>query len=94
MDWLPLALKSQPHLPPPHVTEQDSTDTLADVLAANSVLKELNVASNLDGESEKWTKTNGPAFAQELANGVSANGALTSLDISNNNIGQLSRGKL
>ena len=66
---------------------KEAGKALADALAANSVLKELNVANNLDGASSTNIKTNGPAFAQELANGVSANGALTSLNISDNSLG-------
>lgn len=66
---------------------KEAGKALADALAANSVLKELNVANTLDGESWMRTKTSGPAFAQELANGVSANRALVSIDLSQNNIG-------
>ena len=65
---------------------KEAGKALAEMLAVNSVLKVLNVANNLDGRSSKRTKTNGPAFAQELANGVSANGAMTSLNVSNNNL--------
>ena len=50
------------------------------------MLKELDVSANLDGKSSRFTKTSGSAFAQELANGVSANGALAILDMSDNRI--------
>ena len=62
---------------------------LAEVLKTSSVLKELDVSSNhnqyVDGAKD------GPGFAEELAAGLSANGALTSLNISNN---KLTRGVL
>ena len=61
---------------------KEAGKALADALAANSVLKELNVANNLDGKGFFGTKTDGSAFAQELANGVSANGALVKLIMS------------
>jgi hypothetical protein len=59
------------------------------MLAANTVLKELDVSSNnwevKDSASKrrKESKGDGPGFAKELAVGISNNGALTSLDISN-----------
>jgi hypothetical protein len=48
---------------------------LADMLKANSVLTELNISNCADytGDSD------GPGFAQELAVGISGNGALTKL---------------
>ena len=62
---------------------KEAGKALADALAANSVLKELNVANNLDGETILYTKTDGPAFAQELAIGLSTNGALETITFGN-----------
>jgi hypothetical protein len=61
---------------------------LAGMLAANTVLKELDVSSNT-WQEHGWTNGNGPGFAKELAVGISHNGALLSLDISSCNLGQL-----
>ena len=49
---------------------------LGDALAANTVLEELDLSENYSG----------PEFAKEFAVGLGANGALTSLNISNNGI--------
>ena len=62
---------------------KEAGKALADVLASNSVLKELDVSSNY----EPYFSLDGSSFARELAIGVKNNGALTSFDISNNNIG-------
>ena len=59
---------------------------LADMLKANSGLKELDVSNS--GQGLRRSDKDGPGFAQEIAAGVSANGALTVLDISNNNLAQ------
>jgi hypothetical protein len=61
---------------------------LAGMLAANTVLKELDVSGNT-WQEHGWTKGGGPGFARELAVGISNNGALLSLDISSCNLGQL-----
>jgi len=58
--------------------------TLADVLKTNTVLTHLDISENAP-----YTDNDGPGFAQELAIGVAANGALTSLNISSNKIGEL-----
>ena len=64
------------------IATQEAGDALGQVLAKHSVLKELDVSG--DG----WfTGIDGPGFAKGLANGIKNNAALTSLDISNNNIG-------
>jgi hypothetical protein len=52
---------------------------LSDMIAHNSVLKELDVSSNCKNYGD-----DGPGFAKELAIGISDNGALTSLDLSMN----------
>ena len=67
-----------------NMATKEAGKALTDALATNSTLKELDVSSNVDGEVGSYTKTNGPAFAQELANGVRANGALTSLNLASN----------
>jgi Ran GTPase-activating protein (RanGAP) involved in mRNA processing and transport len=73
---------------------KEAGKALADAIAANSVLKELDVSDN------KWSRYgdgkapwmgDGPGFAKELADGIKNNGALTSLNISSN---QLTRGSL
>ena len=62
-----------------NMATKEAGKALADALATNSTLKELDVSSNLDGKIGSHTKTNGRAFAQELANGVYANGALEAI---------------
>lgn len=74
-----------------HVATKEAGKALADALAANTVLKKLNVAHNLDGYSS-WT-TDGPGFAQELANGIRANRVLTKLDICGNKMATKETGK-
>jgi hypothetical protein len=59
---------------------------LAGMLAANTVLKELDVSSNAWQEGG-WTKGDGPGFAEELAVGISDNGALSILNIATNYLG-------
>jgi hypothetical protein len=55
---------------------------LADMLKANSVITELDISNCAD-----YTRgPDGPGFAQELAVGISGNGALIKIDISNNYI--------
>ena len=61
---------------------KEAGKALAEALAANSVLKELDVSSNAPGG---WG-LNGPGFAQELAVGLKNNGALVKFDISNSNV--------
>ena len=56
---------------------------LSDMLQANSSLKELNVSNS----AKESYSSGGPSFAKELAVGLSANGALTSLNLSENDLG-------
>jgi hypothetical protein len=58
---------------------------LSGMLAANTVLKELDVSSN-KWEEYGQKRGDGPGFAKELAVGISGNRALLSLNISNNSI--------
>ena len=60
---------------------------LATMLAGNTTLKELDVSDN-----QGLGAYDGPGFAQELANGVKNNGAMTSLNISSNNLGRYFNG--
>jgi hypothetical protein len=61
---------------------------LSGMLAVNTVLKELDVSSN---NWEIWGEMmgDGPGFAKELAVGISDNGALTSLNLAQNDLGQM-----
>ena len=57
---------------------------LAQMLEANSVLKELDVSDNVlrhsyDGDRKTFDGADGPGFAQELANGIKNNGALETI---------------
>ena len=61
---------------------KEAGKALADALASNSVLKELDVSSNY----EPFSGLDGSSFARELAIGVKNNGALTSLNLANNSI--------
>jgi hypothetical protein len=56
----------------------------SDMLVRNTVLKELDLSSQKVGN---WGKPMDAAFAKEFAAGISGNGALVKLDISNNSIG-------
>ena len=70
------------------MASKEAGKALAEALTANSTLKELDVSSNTWTERGR-PKGDGPGFAQELAIGVAASRALTSLNISANHIGQL-----
>jgi hypothetical protein len=61
---------------------------LAQALANNSTLKELDVSSNVWVDEYGREKGDGPGFAQELAVGIKDNGAMTKLDLSSNDIGE------
>jgi hypothetical protein len=63
----------------------DAGKFLSGMLAANTVLKELDVSSNTWNERGRM-KGDGAGFAKELAVGISDNGALTSLNLSLNNL--------
>ena len=67
---------------------KEAGEALRQALANNSVLKELDISSNGFYNSSS-DKSDGPAFARGIADGVKNNGALTSLDVSNNKIGLL-----
>jgi Leucine-rich repeat (LRR) protein len=56
---------------------------ISDMLAANSTLKELDVSSSAQ---YRTASKGGPSFAQAISVGIRDNGALTSLDISDNNL--------
>jgi hypothetical protein len=56
----------------------------ADMLAQNTVLKELDLSSQLFGHRGKALDA---AFAKEFAVGINDNGTLTSLNLSSNDIG-------
>jgi hypothetical protein len=56
------------------------------MVATNTVLKDLDLSSNNWGYFLNL-KGDGPGFAQQLAVGISNNGALTSLNLARNSIG-------
>ncbi len=63
---------------------------LAQALAANTALKELDLSNIVDdglGEGVPFPGADGPGFVAELALGVSANGALNKLTISGDSRG-------
>ena len=55
---------------------KEAGKALGDMLKANSVLKELDVSSNYDYSAGS---TDGAGFASGIADGVSTNGALTTI---------------
>jgi hypothetical protein len=65
---------------------------LSDMLAANTVLKELDLSSNR-WYDDGW-KGDGPGFSQQLAVGIKDNGALSKLDLSVNRISATEAGML
>ena len=70
---------------------KEAGKALGEALAANSVLKELDVSNSTWTERVNYQhvlKGDGPGFAMGLAAGVSANRALTSLNMSNNQLVQ------
>jgi hypothetical protein len=62
------------------ILSKESGKALADALAGNTILTELDLSHNQD----EYESLNGAGFAQELAVGIKDNGVLTSLNISNN----------
>jgi hypothetical protein len=56
---------------------------LSDMLAANTVLKQLDVSSN-NWRERSHLKGDGPGFAKELAVGISDNGAISSINLLKN----------
>jgi Leucine-rich repeat (LRR) protein len=67
----------------------DGGKALSDTIAANTTLKELDVSNNQWHDNQRIEQGDGPGFAKSFAIGLSNNGALRSLDISNNSIGEL-----
>ncbi len=65
---------------------KEAGKVLGDMLKAKSVLKELNVSGS--GEGMARSERDGPGFAKELADGISANRALATLNILNNDVGE------
>jgi Ran GTPase-activating protein (RanGAP) involved in mRNA processing and transport len=61
---------------------------LAQALAGNSTLKELDVSSNNWVAFCKGWQGDGPGFAQELAVGLGHNEVLSSLNLANNDLGE------
>jgi Ran GTPase-activating protein (RanGAP) involved in mRNA processing and transport len=60
---------------------------LSEMLAVNTVLKVLDVSSN-QSPANDFSARDGPGFAQELAVGLSDNGALSLLNLTDNCIGE------
>ena len=63
---------------------KEAGKVIGDMLKGNSTLKELDLSSNRDYYAGA---TDGPGFAQELADGIKDNGALSSVNVLFNNIG-------
>ena len=61
---------------------KEAGQALAEMLAANTVLKKLDLSSNHDGYNSHAVE-----FAQELAVGIRDNGAMTSLNLAENYMG-------
>jgi Ran GTPase-activating protein (RanGAP) involved in mRNA processing and transport len=61
---------------------------LGDAIASNSTLTELDISNSCDtaGWAAGHGSNNGPGFAKGITDGLRANGALTSLNISGNRI--------
>ena len=59
---------------------------LADMLKENSVLKELDLSES--GYRMPSSKKDGPGFAQEFADGMKNNGAMTTVNMMGNHIGK------
>ena len=64
---------------------KEAGEALSSALKENTALKELNLSDNLNYSGDDYEK-NPVEFAVALSLGLSANGALTSLDISSNSI--------
>ena len=64
-----------------NIATKEAGEALGQALAHNSMLKELDISG--DGY---FTGIDGPGFAKGIADGISANGALTSLDLSRNEL--------
>jgi Ran GTPase-activating protein (RanGAP) involved in mRNA processing and transport len=66
---------------------REAGKALSEMLAVNTVLKVLDVSSNRSAFDN--SACDGPGFAEELAVGLSDNGALSSLNLASTNLGQL-----
>ena len=66
------------------IATKEAGEALGQALANNSVLKELDISSNAWDDRYTSVKVDGPGFAKGIADGLSANGALTSLNLSKN----------
>jgi hypothetical protein len=66
---------------------KEAGKALAQALAGNSILTELDVSYQATG----YTRDDGPGFAQELAVGIKDNGTMTSLNLASNNLGWYGR---
>jgi hypothetical protein len=64
---------------------REGGSALGNMLKANTILKELDVSDSWYGLSPEVR--DGPGFAQELAVGIKDNGAMTSLNLSGNELG-------
>jgi hypothetical protein len=76
---------------------KEGGEALAQALANNSTLKELDVSSNVWKVKDKYgihDKGDGPGFAQELAVGIKDNGALSVANVMGNGIGKEQLAKL
>jgi hypothetical protein len=73
-----------------NLATKEAGEAIGEMLQANTVLKELDVSSNAKGYS--WEDPSG--FATGISKGLSGNGALIKLDISNNNTGAEQTGGL
>jgi hypothetical protein len=60
---------------------KEAGKVIGDMLKGNSTLKELDLSSNYDYQAGA---KDGPGFAQELADGIKDNGAMTSLNLADN----------
>jgi hypothetical protein len=76
-----LSLKSN------NIATKEAGKALAQALAANSTLKELDVSSNMWEDEYGHKRGDGPGFARELAVGIKDNGTLLSLNLASNYIG-------
>jgi Ran GTPase-activating protein (RanGAP) involved in mRNA processing and transport len=70
---------------------EEAGKAIAEALTQNSVLKELDLSGNSWDDTRRTggTKGDGPGFATALADGIKNNGAMTSLNISNNSVGEI-----
>jgi Ran GTPase-activating protein (RanGAP) involved in mRNA processing and transport len=65
---------------------KDAGKALAQALAGNTTLRELDVSDN-QSPAGNGSARDGPGFAEELAVGIRDNGAMTSLNLSSNGLG-------